>query len=386
MQGQKRFQTIRTFFMLAVVCGLFFNVTYSTQGFITYERYLVGAEVEWDHILLRKIDKPRWTIGYRFAEGCSDAFRQREDKFKEMITDILRAWLQPIRELHPERAITDDFHFVRQKDFKGFDKVDRREDRQTVRGLETRVTFLCRGDMNSFALVVDGEPPEIYIHRRENDADHAIAYDLSHELGHVLGMADTYITNEGMNSTGGMDWTVGKQPGSLMAGFSLAEPPAYLSEDDIKGIIWYYKYLYEDLPADDCFFPDYVYEEETRGCRPKYPLIFEVKHGVPFTVNWFLRDDPTFDVNARDASKMTALHYAVLRDSREIVERLLQHANIQVNILDKHGRTPAKLARELQHVDLAALIEAHPSAKLPPQPVERAWTLATTWGAVKRKR
>ena len=379
-QGQKPIKTIRTFLMLAVVCSLFFNVTYAAQGFIAYERYW---KFKVEHILLRQIDKPRWTIGYRFAEGCSDEFRQREDKFKEMITDILRGWLQPIRELHPERAITDDFHFVRQKDYKGLDKADR----QTVRGLEVRVTFMCEfGEIPSFALVLDDGAPEVYIYRRENDADHAIAFDLSHELGHALGMADTYIVDKDKKrSTGGMDWTLGKQPGSLMAGFSLTEPPVYLSEDDIKGIIWLYKYLYEGLPANDCFFPDYVYEEETRGCRPKYPLIFEVKHGVPFTVNWFLRDDPTFDVNARDASKMTALHYAVLRDSREIVERLLQHANIQVNIMDKHGRTPAKLARELQHVDLAALIEAHPSAKLPPHPVERAWTLATTWGAVKRR-
>ena len=186
-------------------------------------------------------------------------------------------------------------------------------------------------------------------------------------------------------STGGMDWTIGKQPSSLMSVFG-GEPPDNLREDSKKGIIWFYKYLYEGMPVNDCFFSDYVYEEEIRGCRPTYTLIFEVKHGIHGTVDWFLRDDRAFDVNARDASKMTALHYAVLRDSHEIVERLLQHANILVNIMDKHGRNSAKLARELQHMDLAALIEAHPSAKLPPQPVERAWILATTWGAMKRKR
>ena len=349
--------------------------------FINYERYL---EMKLEHILLRKIAMPRWTIGYRFAEVCSDEFRKREDKFKDMISSVLRAWLQPLRELRPARAITDDFHYVHQKDYKGLDKADHAKDRQTVRGLEARVTFLCRGDMNSFAAVVDGEPPEVYIHRRENDPDRAFSFDLSHELGHALGMADTYITNEGMRSTGGMDWTVGKQPGSLMAGFSLTDPPAYLSEDDKKGIIWLYKYLYEDQPVDDCFFPDYVYEEETRGCRPKYPLIFEVKHGIPFTVNWFLRDDPTFDVNARDASKMTALHYAVLRDSREIVERLLQHANIQVNTLDGEGLSPSQLARKLKLLPLALLIEAHPSAKLPPHSVEAQGKKPVTWGALKR--
>ena len=85
--GQKRVETIRTFLMLALVCGLFFNITYAGQGFRTIEGRL---HIKLDHSLMHKLDKPRWTISYRFAEGCSDEFRQREDKFKEMITDILR--------------------------------------------------------------------------------------------------------------------------------------------------------------------------------------------------------------------------------------------------------------------------------------------------------
>ena len=162
--------------------------------------------------------------------------------------------------------------------------------------------------------------------------------------------------------------------------------PFQLSEDDKSGIIWLYMYLYEDQPVEDCFFPDYVYEEETRGCRPKYPVIFEVRHGLPRTVREVVRHDPTLDINARDAAGNTALHHAVLRNSREIVEELLKHANIQVKTLDRHGRSPAKLARELQRVQLAEMIEVHPSAQLPPHAVARLWTLATTWGAVKRKR
>ena len=79
---------------------------------------------------------------------------------------------------------------------------------------------------------------------------------------------------------------------------------------------------YNFLAIDDCFFSDYVFEEEPRGCVPKYPLIFEVKHGLPNAVYFQvlqldLRNksrgtlDPQIDVNTQDDAAMTALHYAV---------------------------------------------------------------------------
>ena len=210
---------------------------------------------------------------------------------------------------------------------------------------------------------------------------------LVHELGHAFGLGDTYVRDR-LPSTGGLAHTMGKQPASVMSSGLMRHiiEPFALGEDDKNGIIWLYKYLYENQSAGDCFFPDYIRVESDGRCRHKYPLIFEAKHGFFETVQQILIDDPTLELNARDSQGMTALHYAVQRDSAEMVEVLLAQAKIKVNILDQHGRSPAKLARELQHVDLAALIEAHPSAKLPPQPVERARTLATTWGAVKRKR
>ena len=379
-QRQKRIKTIQTFFMLALVCSLFFHTAHPAQGFLALERYL--PRLDFNHLLIRQIDKPRWKIGYRFAEVCSDEFREREDTLKKMIVNILHAWLQPLRERYSERKFTAEFIFVRQPDSKELNE----EDRETARGLDLRITFMCTRELGSFALVLHGVPPEAFIGLDEKVSDDIIAFDLSHELGHAMGMSDTYIVNRGDKSTGGMNWTKGKQPSSLMSGLVNDKPPDYLGEDDINGIIWLYKYVYEDLPADDCFFPDYVYEEETRGCRPKYPVIFEVKHGAANFVNSILHDDPTRDVNERDAEGNTALHHAVLRDSREIVEELLKHANIQVKTLDRHGRSPAKLARELERLQLAEMIEAHPSAQLPPHAVARPWTLATTWGAVKRKR
>ena len=79
---------------------------------------------------------------------------------------------------------------------------------------------------------------------------------LVHELGHAFGLGDTYVRDR-TPSTGGLAFTMGKQPAAVMAArFPGALPaPFALGEDDRNGIIYLYKYLYEDHPADDCFFP-----------------------------------------------------------------------------------------------------------------------------------
>ena len=169
---------------------------------------------------------------------------------------------------------------------------------------------------------------------------------LVHELGHAFGLDDTYVRGR-LQSTGGLAHTMGKQPTSVMAGsfWEVRFPrflPFHLVEDDKYGIIYLYKYLYEDHPAGDCFFPDYVRVERDGICRPKYPLIFEAKHCAFETVHRILIDDPTLDLNARDSQGMTALHYAVQRGSAEMVEVLLAQAGIKVNITNKNKRTPVQ--------------------------------------------
>ena len=62
---------------------------------------------------------------------------------------------------------------------------------------------------------------------------------------------------------------------------------------------------YNFLAIDDCFFSDYVFY--THGCVPKYPLIFEVKHGLPVFVLKLLEEDTQIDVNTQDDAAMTAL-------------------------------------------------------------------------------
>ena len=190
-----------------------------------------------------------------------------------------------------------------------------------------------------------------------------------------------------------------------MSGVSRNKEGGILGRDDKNGIVYLYKVSYEGLSLRDCFFTDYQLEHEPLGCRPKYPLIFEIKHVSEITAVFVIREDETLDLNARDTDGMTALHHAFIneytkvvdallrehfekldinvRDSKgltalhyavllkdldratEVVERLLEHPKIRVNIRSNDGRTAAQLARDMGRFQLTKLIWEHPTAKLP---------------------
>ncbi len=376
----KHLKTINGILTLTVMCGLFFSVTSPAQGFIPLSKF-----IKEQGILLHSIDKPQWRIGYNFTVDCPAAFRQQEEELKALIVKALQTWLQPLRARYPHRRFTDDFLLVRQPDVEKC-----RDDRLALDELDARITSDCQGKGVHFALISGlGKAPEVCMTERGQGIDRSFTYSLVHELGHAFGLGDTYVRRQ-LVSSGGLAHTMGKQPAAVMSGGFVLPSLFQLGEDDKNGIIWLYKYLYENHPPGDCFFADYVPDEVPDGwegsCRPKYPLIFEAKHGLPKTVKLILLDDPTLDLNARDGAGMTALHYAVQRADGEMVKALLAQADIKVNIPNKDGRTPAQLAKQLRHFHLAKLIEKHPTAKLPPWTVERAWTLTTTWGALKRAR
>ena len=372
-----RWKKINLFFIGMLVGCLLFSIPSTTQGFVATTIKKLG-------LLMKRIDKPQWKIGYNFTVDCPAEFREQEEQLKETITKALQTWLQPLREQYPDREFTDDFVLVRLPDVAAC-----QDNFMPLRELDTRITFDCNGKGFSFAARSLGAAPDLCIRTKEKAAtDRVIVYTLEHELGHAFGMEDTYIRNH-LLSSGGLAHTMDKQPASVMAvNFRhVLFPPFGLGEDDKNGIIWLYKYLHEDQPAGDCFFSDYVAKGNGR-CEPNYPLIFEAKHGVFQTVQQILTDDPTLELNARDSQGMSALHYAVQRGSAEMVKTLLAQAMIKVNLLNKDKLTPAQLARELRQVNLAKLIEAHPTAKHHPiaWSVSSKWKLTATWGALKRKR
>ena len=380
-------KSLRKSLLLVVVFGgyLFLSLPSTTHGFNAFLFKTTST-------LLEIIDKPQWRIGYNFTFNCPAAFRKKEPELKEMLIKSVQVWLEPLRERYPHRQFTDDFLFVRMPDIATC--VDADFDDHLLGKVDIHIVFDCAGG-RSFARLgsKEGAPAGVCMRtdlRIENLMSH-IFHVLVHEVGHTYGLGDTYVEpgqedHPIRRSTGGLAQTVGKQPTSVMAGLVAIERPDQIGEDDKNGIIYLYKWLYEDHPANDCFFPDYV-SVKPGICEPKYPLIFEAKHGDFHSVQQILKDDPTLELNARDASGMTALHYAVQHLDRKMVEALLAKPGIKVNILGKGNHTPAQLARIFHQKDLAKMIKAHPSSKLP----LIAWNVApkdkltTTWGHLKKQ-
>ena len=338
----------------------------------TKERFIAAAGIF--NLLVKEVHEPQWQIGYNFTTNCPAAFKRREKELQKEITKALQVWLQPLRALHPDKDLTKDFRFVRQADI-----AQCFAEEAARRQVDTRITFACQAGA-SVAMLSGVVAPDLCIRKTAIDAD--FRFLLTHELGHAFGLRDTYILPP-LPSTGGLERTAGRQPAAIMSAML-----AKVSDDDSNGIIWLYKYYHENQPAGDCFFPDYVATQALlkthSACEPRYPLIFEAKHGTLVTVATILRDDPHLDLNARDTGGNTALHYAVPRGSK-MVGALLAQAGIKVNITNKQGRTPAQLARRLKLVKLAKLIESHPTAKLPPWNVEARGKKAVIWGEMKRQ-
>ena len=158
------------------------------------------------------------------------------------------------------------------------------------------IIFYCRQG-RSFARVYGFFPIEIHMHQEDNvyagitDQKKFDLTTLHHEVGHAFGLGDTYIERDDRKaevishyniSDGGSDYTIGKQPLSVMnasrqIGFNYMTEELQLGADDIAGINWLYDYrMFRDIALSDCP-ADYLYEHSTKGCRPRYPLIFAVK-------------------------------------------------------------------------------------------------------------
>lgn len=165
---------------------------------------------------------------------------------------------------------------------------------------------------------------------------------LHHEMGHVFGLGDTYIEQGNdtywhhNESEGGNSKTVGRQPLSVMnSSYLLAlneDLQLQLGEDDIAGIKWLYKYfITKNIDVDDCP-ADYLFENSTKGCRPRYPLIFAIKQNDWDTAKVILdnrHDDPTTNINQQDELGNSALHYAANAHSL--------HGNFLYNRLIEYG-------------------------------------------------
>ena len=317
--------------------------------------------------MIDKVHAPHWDIAYKYGDDCPPEKRNNGAALTAAVTEALQIWLQPLRD-YAQRPLVNDFRYRL---------------RAVWKDIDFGIKFSCK-IAGSFA-GVGGGAPSIDL-RAGTDINPNFMATLVHEMGHIFGLADTYLRVNDWGKPeldkGGEDNTKGTQPNSTMSGSTkFHKGGGLLGRDEKIGIVWLYKVAYEGLGIRDCFFPDYELEEDPLGCRPKYPLIFALKYNHELVASGILRDDPGLDVNVRDADGMTALHHAVLNKYTRVVTALLQRADLKY-YKNNEGQTPQQLATKLGFAEIAALIAAHPKALA----VDAQGKQFQTWGAMKAPR
>ena len=376
-----RRQTISHVFTPVLACILCLSIAPMARGFIAWEH----QDFKNLDTLIKKVHDDHWVIHYSYADNCPPEARDNGDVLEAAISKALRTWLQPLKD-YTARPLVDDFRYQLSADWNAAD---------------LGVIFHCHIGADT-AFVSVGETPGINARQGDLQVTRIFMKHLVHEMGHVFGLADTYLLQRDKGrglDTGGLNLTRGTQPTSVMSAtiplFALEEAHTDaelhglfpLGVDDINGIVWLYKHIYEDQPLKDCFFPDYEFEEFPAGCRPKYPLVFELKYGS--TLNnakekYALRiidEDEGLDVNAQDAEGMTALHYAVMLELYKVVKALLADTDIKPFLRNNQGHSALRLAQDNNPDRMIHLLLAHPLTL----PVNAKGKLATTWGHLKKQ-
>ena len=350
-------KTPRLCLTLALAVYLCLGALPATQGFIAGDHRIPDHLKRKLNNLIRRVHKEQWVIGYVYMDNCAPSSRNNGKAIEEAITQSLNAWLKPVRDLNTGKPVVDDFRYEHkleipvEADFKLYD---------------LRIYFYC-DFAKSHASVIANEahPPALLMH--SGIEVNEFAGILLHEMGHAFGLLDTYIrphlTLEELRvSRGGLVTTIGHQPASVMSGLNFPPPwPTRISQDDANGIVWLYKFYHENLPLEDCIFPDYELEKSPDGCRPKYPLIFEIKHGDErIAGDVIYNNNENIDINAKDGNGMTALHYAVIKGYPKLVDRLLSREGIEVNAKDETGATALDYALEKGYNRLVDRLTSHP--------------------------
>ena len=358
-------KTIPLCLTLAVVGSLLFSMSPTADGFIAVDHRNPRVRKKLNS-LIRRVHKDQWVIGYAYAGPewgepagvCPPEARNNGAAIEEVITQALNAWLQPVRDLNTGKPVVDDFRFVPNLVIK---------DDAELKLYDLVIHFFCNFEKSAALTQADDAIPPLIKMRKGTEITPRFAGELLHELGHSFGLLDTYIilrreAEELRVSRGGLDRTIGHQPASVMSGINTPPPlPTRISQDDANGIVWLYKFYHENLPLEDCIFPDYELETSPDGCRPKSPLIFELKHGNEILATKVIEEDSTTDVNAKDETGLTALHYAAMKGYPKLVDKLLSHRDIDMNVRDAAGSTALFWAAKRGYYKLTERLLKHKS-------------------------
>ena len=296
-----------------------------------------------DGFLIGKVGLQEWRIiyGYEDNNGCDGAFvGTTEQELLQTVSESLRVWMSPLAAIAGNRQLIDVSNVRYEKRETVFkqafhypDYVARthefRVDESERFVLALGIIFYCdKGGSYAHAADINGNYfPKLHIFPWKPDEDTLAIYKDSdlieknylpplktetyqayqrttvhHEMGHAFGLGDTYAvaSNHRFNkSTGGSQITAGKQPISVMAINSpvglTPEGKLTLTQDDIEGIKWLYRYYtYDpdkggfDIEVSDCP-AEYVHDkEETKGCVPEDIFAFEFKYGNAHTLIEFM--------------------------------------------------------------------------------------------------
>ena len=328
--------------------------------------------------LIAKILLPQWRIVYNIPDKCNQA--ESKTKLVKAIEQALRQWLQPLRTIS-DLEVVDAFEFT---ELSTHSNADNKEDEferiflpDDIKKIDPhlQIVFYCeKGRSYAYRWF-----REIHIlAEKKQDTDLLISSSpyhrstLLHEIGHAFGLADTYVERDkhyhrfGILSGGALAHTVGKQPHSVMSGLAYikADPDqdVLLGKDDIEGILWLYRYFHKkDIDTSTCPADGYKLEvidvqKNISGCRPRYPLIFELKQRHLEPARWLIHNARDIDINAQDQDGNTALHYAALWGYCSVTRDLLDKVHIHKDTVNNDGYTALQYAEENKHHRVVALL------------------------------
>lgn len=287
--------------------------------------------------LIEHVHEQQWHINYSAPIECISA-EEKRSHLREAISAALRMWLAPLAKIS-DKPIVDKFTYSMKavagklvNSDQSYSYILERSESEKPR---LEVIFYCRY-YTSYAMVrpkgSGKKIPDVHLSYPEILTDYIKDMPFSmtilvHELGHAFGLLDTYPTNTKPR--------IG-QPASIMSSANLATKASEvtLTDDDIKGIKWLYKYYHKkdelNKTENKCFFDDYELIERERGapaCLPKHPLVTALKmaHQHEMAGNYDATEkillnahqmvnypygDPG-KVNAQDEDGNTALHYVI---------------------------------------------------------------------------
>lgn len=274
--------------------------------------------------LIRTVHNPKIKIDYGFSDNdyCDKQFSNRDKQLKKSISKVLRVWLASLAD---KDGIVDKFEYRYRETHKDGERRKFKYKMWVFGKPDLSIIFYC--DLGrSFARIVTHAMVHMFQDRRvmmgASDQKKFSLSTLLHELGHAFGLADTYVELGEKSlwkgrynaSDGGDTNTVGRQPISVMnSSYLMATDSAgelQVGEDDIAGMNWLYSYhVAKNIDLSDCP-AGYFYEDSTKGCVPRYPLIFATQQNNLSIVEGLLSDDPTINLDQQDELGNSALHYA----------------------------------------------------------------------------